>query len=324
MSRLVKAQLLLKRGHPEAAENVMENALDSPDPRDALVLARIRGLRYGPESAIEVLEKARERHPGNSPLHLEYGIAVWDASRFDNARAAFEQVLAMQPLNDVALSYHALALLQADEGEAARAIFRKHGFSDNRMFRVRLTHWMETQWLEQNRYFFQREAVIDPAPPRATMKQAEKAFYQKEFAKVLAIVEPLYAHKPGDDGLRFACAVSAEMLHDYSRAMRHLNTPAPVNEEQWPDALRAVRGRCRLRLRDFEGAASDLGKVLILGPEDFGLNYYLGVLCLAHGEQARSREFFRRAHTDYMVDTLEFQFWQIETALFQEPDRSET
>jgi hypothetical protein len=46
------------------------------------------------------------------------------------------------------------------------------------------------------------------------------------------------------------------------------------------------------------------------------MNYYLGLLCLAHGESSSARRLFLRAHTQYLVDTLDFQYWQMERALF--------
>lgn len=318
MSRLVKAQRSLHRGDYPAAKAALGDPWASQDIRLALVLGRIEGAENGPAATMEVLQEARTRRPNHAPAHLEYAVAAWDAGQFDQTQTALEQVLALQPENDVALSYHALALMQAGEMGAARAILRKHGFSDNRMFRVRLTEWMEQEWLVNGRFFAQRAAPPAPAPRRPSLRRAQRFFYAKQYEKVLSEVEPLYAGKPEDEGLMFASALAAELLHDYERAISHLGTSWTAEEDKWPDALRALRGRCRLRVRDFAGAAADFGKVLILGPEDFGLNYSLGVLCLAHGEQPRARDFFRRTHTDYMVDTLEYQFWQMEQALFRE------
>jgi Flp pilus assembly protein TadD len=116
----------------------------------------------------------------------------------------------------------------------------------------------------------------------------------------------------------FACAIAAEMLFDNERALDHI---AVIGDgEEMPDPLRAARARNLLRLGEFARAAEDLNRVLIIGPEDYGVNYFLGVLCLSHGRAAQARNLFLRAHADYMVDTLEFQFWQMQQALFDTAD----
>jgi len=347
MSKLAKAQRLAAKGDFPTAERRLAD-LHGRDDRAPLALSRVRAASTGPEAAVDVLREVVTQTPDSAPAHVELGIAQWDAGNVAEAHAAFARVVALQPENDVALSYLALSKLATGEAAAAREIYRQHGFNDNRMFRVRLTEWMERQWLEHDRFFMQRELEpIQPAP-RPSLRRAQKYFYAKKYPQMLAELQPMLEQEPGDESLHYACALGAEMLQDYNAALRYFAmevkepepgflsklseklrrfwrriTGKPQLEETEPasqDAVLALRGRCRLRTRDFTGAAEDLGQVLVLGPEDYALKYYLGVLCLAHGEDKRAREFFRRAHTDYMVDTLEFQWWQIEGALFREAD----
>jgi Flp pilus assembly protein TadD len=104
------------------------------------------------------------------------------------------------------------------------------------------------------------------------------------------------------------------MLCDYERALEYLSR-VKEPEADWPDALTAARGRSLVRLGDFLEGANDLARVLAVGPEDYGTNYYLGLLCQAHGERSRARQLYLRAHTQYLIDTLDFQWWQMERAL---------
>ena len=105
------------------------------------------------------------------------------------------------------------------------------------------------------------------------------------------------------------------MLRDYERAWDYL-TKLP-DPEGLPDIVLGLRARCLLRLRRFDEAADVVNRVLTIGPEDFGSNHVMGVLCLAFGRRGRARAFFRTAHTQYMIDTLEIQQWQLEQAIVE-------
>lgn len=346
------AQKLLDAGEFDKAAAVLgaDSGPDATDPRRPLVLARIEDARGNRDLALDLLDRLRTARPDYAPGHLFFGIISSDDGRPEAAAAAFDRVLELQPANDVARSYRALAHLQLGEDDAAAAIFRGHGFNDNRMFRVRLTEWMELQWLEKNRFFAQRPAMPPPAgdsvsapvppvfapgerdagsdaateatPPRAPgivrrlriESRASRLFHARRYPEMLQVLEPLARVPDPDDGVLFTCAFGAEMLHDYDLALEYLGR-LPQETAQWPDALLAARGRLLVRQRRFREAAEDLNRVEVIGPEDYGANYYFGVLCLAHGERAHARRLFFRAHTQYLIDTLETQWWQIEQAL---------
>lgn len=300
----------------EAEAYLAQGIDDAKDVRQGLVLGRILGQQGRTEDALRIYEQMRVQFPQHAPAHLFCGIALLDLRRVDDAVAAIARTLELQPQNDVALSYLALSRLIQGDDEGALRGFRRDGVSDNRMFRVRLTEWMETEWLGKGRFFAQQRLGIatDKVPAKTSTRRAQKHFYAKRYREMLTELESASRADNPDQSILFACALGAEMLFDYERALDYLSR-VKDSEAEWPDALTAARGRSLVRLGDFARGAADLGRVLTVGPEDFGSNYYLGVLCLAHGERHQARQLFLRAHTQYLIDTLDFQYWQMERAL---------
>jgi tetratricopeptide (TPR) repeat protein len=271
------------------------------------------------------LAAARLENPRHAPSHLFLGIALYDAGNPVTALACFDEVLRLQPYNELAAAYRGLALLAAEREQEGLALFRQHGFSDNHGFLIRLTEWVETQWLETGRFFSPKPLTLDAAPAhgrRSAERRATRAFQRRDWVTVVTALDPFAAAPKPDIELIYAAALASELLHDYERALGYLarlTGQPPAGHETdtgiLPDILRAVRARNLVRLRRFREAAEDLDKVLIIGPEDFGVNYYLGILCLAAGQRARAREMFGRAYRDYLVDTLEYQFTALTAAL---------
>jgi tetratricopeptide (TPR) repeat protein len=315
MPSLSKAQALAGAGKFGEAESYLREGLtETSDVRNWLVLGRILEQEGKTPEALQLYDIARARLPEHSPGHVFYGIAALDTGDLDAAHEAINQVLARQPANDIALSYAALIALRRGDDERGLAIFREHGITDNRAFRVRLTEWMESEWLKSGRFFGPRALEIGEIPAKGSARRAQKHFYAKRYVEMLRELDGAAHAEFPDQSVLFACAIGCEMLFDYERALDYLGR-AREPDSDWPDTLIATRGRNLIRMGDFTDGASDLGRVMMVGPEDFGCNYYLGVLCLAHGEQSKARQLFARAHTQYLIDTLEFQYWQIERAL---------
>lgn len=320
---LSHAQKLLDKGklaEAEQALRVREHA--AYDPRRSFILAKIRQAEGDEQSALREFEDAEKRAPAHAPAHLLHGIALYDTSDFVYAETDFRRVLELQPQNDLAYAYLALTQLAQGRDEEGLAIFCQHGFNDNRWFMVRLTEWVERQWLENGRFFAPKPVIIpEPEAPgdvsfftvRKREKHGQRSFFAKRYDEMLTHLAPLAAAADADEEVLFACALGCEMLGDYAQALEYLARLSP--EDVLPDAARAARARCMVRLGRFEEAALDMNKVLMIGPEDYGMNYYLGVLCLSYGERQRARQLFYRAYSDYLVDSLEYQFWQIQRAL---------
>lgn len=254
------------------------------------------------------------RHP--APGHLFSGIEHWDAGAFAAAEADFDAVLALQPKNDLARSYKALCRLAQGQAQDAAQLWQRHGFSDNTLFRVRLTEYVEQQWLETGAFLgYSRlpEGLLRPdiaftGPHR---RAALRRFYRRDFAGILKHLPP----PPEQHELAaFLGATACEMLRDYSRAEAYLGALRPRRDE-WPEPLIALSARLDIRAGHIARAAREFASIVIMGPEDYGITYYLGVICLAYEKREEARMYFQRAYTTYMVDTLEFQWWQLEQAL---------
>lgn len=312
---LGRTQRLAAQGNFDSAEEQLRGA-QTADVRAALVLGRILEQQGRTEEALAAYDQARTQFPQHAPAHLFYGIAALDLARVPEAETALKRTLELQTQNDVARSYMALCWLMQGEDDAAINNFKLYGITDNRMFRVRLTEWMETEWLTNSRFFAQRSVQMpaEPAPAKTSTRRAQKFFYAKNYVPMLHELDAATRADRPDQSVLFACALGAEMLFDYERALDYLGR-VKEPDSQWPDALVAARGRNLVRLGDYMAGATDLARVLAVGPEDYGTNYYLGLLCLAHGERARARQLFLRAHTQYLIDTIDFQWWQIERGL---------
>ncbi len=294
------------------AEAALPAADQTPDPRIEIVRARIHAAAGDTDGAIAMLEGAGNRFPGYSPLHVYLGTFLWDACRLTEAETHFQQVLTDQHGNDLARSYLALCRFAAGDRASAAATWQRHGFSDNTMFRVRAAEFIEKAWLRDESYLGEnavRDTLISPT--KLSTKKALSRFYRRDFPGMLEYLpEPPLV----DDLAAFLAATAHEMLGHYTRARAYME-PLQGRRDEWPDPLVALHGRLLTREGKLKQAASEFSKVLIVGPEDYGVNYYLGIICLAYGMKAEARQYFLRAFTSYMVDTREFQWWQLEQVL---------
>jgi len=312
---LCKPQKLARQGNYEAALQLLSGAANSADPRAELLLARTLLSAGKAEEGIQALQSLTARLGQYAPGHLFYGVALWDAGEIATAADKFNRVIELQPGNDLAHSYKALCCQARGDSTAAVEIWKIQGFSDNTDYRIRVIEFVEKAWLFDQSYLGPLPFAEPSAFKKASERKALASFYRRDFAAVLQHIHP----PPTDKELSaFLGATAHEMLRNYSGAAAYLEPLLPRREE-WPDALIALNGRLLCRAGRFSEAASELARVLIIGPEDFGMNYYLGVISLAFGKGAEARNFFRRALTSYMVDTLEFQWWQIEQALLNQP-----
>ena len=356
-------------------------ASGSPDTPTSVVLARALAEGDGDvDGAVAELELACERAPQAIAPRLFSGIYALDAAdRPQRALEDFDSVIALQPANDLAHAYRALALLHLGRDDEALQSLREHGFSDNRAYLVRLTEWAEMQWLVKGRFFAPTgvhppELTQDPLPQegwfagRAREKRIARFFYAKDFPAMLRELAPYVSADPPDDEALFLAALGAEMLGGYEFALDAVGRLLPPDDlldawhtaranssfslaqyqvwnrsaetdsalerlhadgsrflrlgsrqvgrlDPFPDHLLALRGRCLVRMARFDEAAWCFNRTMMIGPEDFGVNYYLGVICLRHGDTTNARACFRQAYTTYHVDTLEYQLWQLERAL---------
>ncbi|MGC8741032.1 MAG: tetratricopeptide repeat protein [Candidatus Sumerlaeaceae bacterium] len=324
---LRKASKLVVLGQwQEACQLLLSTEQRSADPRLPLQRAVILNEAGHSSQALELLDKLIAKHTDFVPAYLFAGIAAWDAAQWEKATALWSRAKELAPRNEVVGSYWALAQFASGAQDLGRMYFERHGFATNRGFLVRITEWVEDQWLEAGRFFAPRPAILPnderllPTEGRrsrlALRRAAVRAFRAKEYERFLALMQAEPMQGGLDAGDLFACAVACEMLCAYETALSFLDRIPPVDQSE--DPVLAVRGRCNARLGRYDEALDCFERVLMIGPEDFGTNYYLGVLCLAHQQRAKAREFFHRAYREYLVDTLDYQFWQIRRAVLDE------
>jgi Tfp pilus assembly protein PilF len=74
------------------------------------------------DKALEVMRQAAAAHPGDAKIHHNLGILSLNARRLDEAKAAFEKAVALDPRGTDAL--YVLATIALNQGEVAEAIRR--------------------------------------------------------------------------------------------------------------------------------------------------------------------------------------------------------
>jgi len=301
----------MKAGKWADAEAALPPVGSSKDPRFDLLRGRIKSDIGDTASAITIFEAIWKRFPGYAPARLFQGMALWDTGQTTAAGIAFDDVLQLQRHNDLARSYKALTLVANGESEAAAAIWKAYGFSDNRMFRVRTVEFVEMSWLQTGAYMGNVTCSEPIERTRLSDRKALSRFYKRDFQGMLKHLPPAPTEK---ELAAFLAATGHEMLKEYDEARKYLESLEPSRAD-WPDQVVALEARLLTREGRLADAAQAFAKILILGPEDFGTNYYLGVICLGYGKKAEARQYFLRALTNYMVDTREFQWWQIEQTL---------
>jgi Flp pilus assembly protein TadD len=251
---------------------------------------------------------SQKLHP--APALLFAGIDLWDNHQAAQALEKFDEVLTLQPKNDLARSYGALCTLALGNAGAAAETWRQSGFSDNTMFRVRTAEFVEMRWLT-TKQFMGETTMPSPQPGSWSQRRALKNFYRRDYAQIVRFVAP----PPVENEVEaFLAATALEMMRHYSAARKYLDSFLPKRAE-WPDPLVALKARLDLRAGHIRHAAREFASVVVMGPEDFGINYYMGIVCLAYEKREEARQYFLRAFTNFMVDTLEFQWWQIEQIL---------
>ena len=314
---LSKPQRLLEKGNPAKALALLPSRGAAADPRIEILRARIAEQQAGAAEAESVLAAASSKFPQNAPVALFRGIYLLDDRRPAEARDEFRRVVALQPKNQLAESYLGLALLESGDSVEGHKALLDSGFTDNHMFRVRLAEWMELEWLKSGRFFSDRLAAV-PEDKKSSARTALRNFYKRRFPQMAQALGP-----PGtaDELVCFLGGIAHEMLFHYSLAGSYLQPLLDkAGADGLPEPLAAATARMAIRRGEFARGAKPLSEILILGPEDYGINYYLGVVCLAYGRKQEARRQFVNAFTSYAIDTQEFQWWQILHALKLERD----
>jgi predicted Zn-dependent protease len=311
-------KILAQKGWESACAYLAEAEASDRDPRVRLRRAILLLDHEHVEEACAALTQLIETQPAYVPARLYLGIALLEANKPREAAMTLKCAVEQAPQNELVRAYLGLAELMQGHFAEAQTIFSKSGYPANLGFLVRLTMWTESQWLEKGTPLGPVTLGLFESAPSASSysrRAAIQAFRKKNYREFLTMVAPGVLGTSASVDELYACAIACEMLCAYEEALRFIERLA--EKESNADPLLAARGRCLVRLGRYNEALECFERVLIVGPEDFGLNYYLGVLCLAHRQKGRSRDFFHRAYRDYYIDTSDYQLWQIQRALEQ-------
>jgi len=179
---------------------------------------------------------------------------------------------------------------------------------------VRVTEYIEMQWLKNQTFFSERTGTANLQFKTVSERKALKYFYKRDFTRMLEYLP----ESPGPNEFHnFLAAIGWEMIQGYTRSEQFVAAMADKKSE-WPDPLIALNARLLLRRGHIKAAAAELAKVETMGYEDYAVNYYLGVACLAYNKLPQARDFFIRAYGNYMIDTQEFQWAEIQRLLLSE------
>jgi tetratricopeptide (TPR) repeat protein len=182
-----------------------------------------------PREALEVFDAALAIAP-DARLHFGQALALEDLSELDAARAAFEQVLLLNPAQSEALSRLALLAIQRGDASAARELAT-------------------------------RALAIDPRDPAARIALANAALEQKDLATAEGQVSALVLDQNlGPSNRAYALSLAGDILDAQDRTAEAFAAYAASKAVQ-RDAfapmmagLEGVRAR-ELRLADYFGRA---------------------------------------------------------------------
>lgn len=308
-----KIQKLINENETDKAGALLDFENQSVDPREAITKAKYFLKTNSPENAMAVLKENTKIFPTHAPTYLELGILYFDLKAYEDAIQAFLFVLNAQQNNLIAKNYLALIDLINGNFETTTNQLKLEKITDNIGFRVRLIEYIELQWLVHQTYFSDEstDTINSSENEKPNPKKALNSFYRRQFDKMAK-----YLPQPPveSDEIAFLGAISSEMCNKFELALRYLENHDP-GKETAPDLIKAVYGRCLIRTGNFPLGAEILNSVEITGPEDYGINYYMGLVNLAWGKKDAARFHFTTALTTYMVDTLDFQWPQLISSL---------
>lgn len=312
--QFAKIQKLIETNQTDSALALLEAQPEELDPRIAITYAKALSRAERPEEAIEKLKANCIVFPDHAPSFLELAILLYDFALWNDAVENFRAVLKLQPKNITAQNYLGLIYLRLDDQEQSKAYLNPKDITDNLGFRVRLVEYMENEWLLSRRFFSAKNLFDSQANTPLEKKNPKKAlkyFYSRKFE---LMSEQLPLPPVDNEVVAFLGAISCEMQNRHEDALEYLKNFNP-SADTAPDLIKAAYGRNLIRCGSFHEGTALLNQVHITGPEDYAINYYRGIIYLAWKNNAEARKHFSIALTTYMVDTLDFQWVQIEAAL---------
>lgn len=270
------------------------------------------------KETLKLLIQKQERFPNDTPDNpaapFFEGILLYDAGLFDEAINAFDESLKRCSLNSLVRHYRALAQFAAGHRSEALSFFAKSRTLENNIgFLARFCCLFEGEV---------HKLKSPPQPPlertqspagslcRAKRKTISKesfaALDSKDYAKVVELLYVLYDDNPKNIMNLYHLILALAELGRYEEAKERLLDFAERGAgEQNPLFISLMGWFYAYYLEDYERGISLLKSVPLEGPDDYGINYSLGVACRLANDRKASLEYFTRAFRYYYVDSLE-------------------
>ena len=230
---------------------------------------------------------------------IRAGQIAFQCDAHETALELFEKAVGMSTNSNVAKQWKALCLFLKDHtDQEALEVFANLGFIDSPIYLAALAEKTEQCWIK-GMLFRNREIHKTPDfKPMGNFKLARCV----ENGNWQPIFDSFGTSEHKDDESILTLAVACEMLGGYSQSLEYLDLLSDTSSNT--DFARACRGKVLVRLHRFSEATAILQNITIQGPEDFGLCYYWGVITLAYDLPQKAKVFFRRAFTEYHLDTM--------------------
>ena len=186
-------------------------------------------------AALEFLDAATDKNPGNSPMHLARGYALANLDRPEEALAAYRKAIDID--QDSALAHAGMGrlLLHLEQRDAAEEMLRK-------------------------------ALLIQPDLPAALEDLGRVEESNERFPEALILVERLIAAVPGDPSLLLVRARLLNRTGSPERAVHDLDRVMAAMEPSFMAC--AERGLSHLMLKQRKEAARDFAHALKLEPDD--------------------------------------------------------
>jgi tetratricopeptide (TPR) repeat protein len=246
-----RAVAALQRGARDEAETLATSALQrfGPEANALMVLAAVRAGRGDTQGAIDLYERARALMPGHIHVLVNLGVLYRTSGRLQDARAALEQALQVDPR--FAIAHHNLGNVLADlgDGPAAQRAYERAAALDPRYADPVASlawHAQEEHRLAAARTLAERALLLAPRNALAQLTLARVKLREEQPAAALALCTSLL-----DQGALSATnriiaqgslAEAYDQLGRFDEAFGAYTRANELQREQWAPALAQAGG----------------------------------------------------------------------------------
>ena len=246
-----RAVAALQRGALDEAAELATSALQrfGPEANALMVLATVRAERADSQGAIDLYERARALMPTHIHVLVNLAALYRASGRLQDARAALEQGLQVDPR--FAIAHHNLGNVLADlgEGSAAQRAYERAAALDPRYPEPVASlawHAQEEHRLAEARNLAERALLLAPHNALAQLTLARVKLRDHEPAAVLALCQSLLGQGALSVTNRIiaqgSLAEAYDQLERFDEAFIAYTSANELQREQWAPMLAEARG----------------------------------------------------------------------------------